>query len=77
MHKTAYNRWLSEKVLPESEGPLLFDAVPADLLLDPDATLRSQVETFGDRPGVGRLHGDDRAQPAGQRQRLHEGLPGH
>ncbi len=27
----AYNRWLTEKVLPESEGPFLFDAVPAVL----------------------------------------------
>ena len=44
-----YNRWLTEKVLPESEGRL-FSALCLPFS-DPDESLR-QVETFGGRPGV-------------------------
>src|SRR6202040_2380234 len=46
----AYNRWLTEKVLPESKGR--FYSMLCLPFSDPDATLR-HVETFGDRPGVG------------------------
>jgi len=46
----AYNRWLTEKVLPESDGR--FYSMLCLPFSDPDATLR-HVETFGDRPGVG------------------------
>jgi uncharacterized protein len=46
----AYNRWVTEKVLPESNGRMFsMLCVPFS---DPDAALR-QVETFGDRKGVG------------------------
>jgi predicted TIM-barrel fold metal-dependent hydrolase len=45
----AYNRWLTEKVLPES-GNRLFSMLSLPLS-DPDASLRV-VETFGDRKGV-------------------------
>src|SRR5260370_1344262 len=44
-----YNRGLTEKVLPESDGRL-FSALCLPFS-DPDESLR-QVETFGDRPGV-------------------------
>ena len=46
----AYNRWLTEKVLPESGGR--FYSMLCLPFSDPDATLR-HVETFGDRKGVG------------------------
>src|SRR5438270_6545016 len=46
----AYNRWLTEKVLPESKGR--FYSMLCLPFSDPDETLR-QVETFGGRPGVG------------------------
>jgi hypothetical protein len=46
----AYNRWLTEEVLPESKGR--FYSMLCLPFSDPDATLR-HVETFGDRPGVG------------------------
>ncbi len=46
----AYNRWLTEKVLPESGGRLF--SMLSLPFSDPDACLR-QVETFGDRKGVG------------------------
>ena len=46
----AYNRWLTEKVLPESKGR--FYSMLCLPFSDPEATLR-HVETFGDRPGVG------------------------
>ena len=46
----AYNRWLTEKVLPESNGR--FYSMLCLPFSDPDATLR-HVEAFGDRPGVG------------------------
>ncbi len=45
----AYNRWLTEKVLPESGGRM-YSALCLPFS-DPDACLR-QVETFGDRKGV-------------------------
>src|SRR6202035_5821466 len=46
----AYNRWLTEKALPESKGRFYsFLGLP---LSDPDAALR-HVEAFGGRPGVG------------------------
>jgi uncharacterized protein len=45
----AYNRWLTEKVLPESNGRFFSSlCLPFS---DPEASLR-QVETFGDRKGV-------------------------
>jgi predicted TIM-barrel fold metal-dependent hydrolase len=46
----AYNRWLTEKVLPESKGR--FYSMLCLPFSDPDETLR-HVEAFGDRPGVG------------------------
>ena len=46
----AYNRWLTEKVLPESDGR--FYSMLCLPFSDPDASLR-QVEEFGDRKGVG------------------------
>jgi len=46
----AYNRWVTEKVLPESGGRMFsMLSLPVS---DPDAALR-HVETFGDRKGVG------------------------
>jgi uncharacterized protein len=46
----AYNRWVTEKVLPESQGR--FFSMLCLPFSDPDATLR-HVETFGGRKGVG------------------------
>src|ERR1700694_3424982 len=46
----AYNRWVTEKVLPESKGR--FYTMLSLPISDPDAALR-HVETFGDRKGVG------------------------
>jgi hypothetical protein len=46
----SYNRWLTEKVLPESGGR--FYSMLSLPFNDPDAALR-QVETFGDRKHVG------------------------
>src|SRR5712672_3661642 len=46
----AYNRWLTEKVLPESKGR--FYTMLSLPISDPDAALH-HVEKFGDRPGVG------------------------
>ncbi len=45
----AYNRWLTEKVVPASNGR--FYTMLALPFSDPEASLR-QVETFGNRPGV-------------------------
>jgi uncharacterized protein len=45
----AYNRWLTEKVLPESNGR--FYSALCLPFSDPEASLR-QVETFGHRKGV-------------------------
>jgi len=45
----AYNRWLTEKVLPESGGRIY--SMLCLPFSDPDESLR-QVETFGDRKGV-------------------------
>jgi hypothetical protein len=45
----AYNRWLTEKALPESEGR--FYSMLSLPLSEPDAAMR-QIETFGDRKGV-------------------------
>ena len=45
----AYNRWLTEKVLPESDGRI-YSALCLPFS-DPDESLR-HVETFGDRKGV-------------------------
>jgi predicted TIM-barrel fold metal-dependent hydrolase len=45
----AYNRWLTEKVLPESNGRMY--SMLSLPFSDPDASLR-QVETFGGREGV-------------------------
>jgi uncharacterized protein len=46
----AYNRWVTEKVLPESGGRMF--SMLSLPISDPDAALR-QVETFGHRKGVG------------------------
>ncbi len=46
----AYNRWLTEKVLPESDNR--FYSMLCLPFSDPDASLR-QIETFGDRKHVG------------------------
>jgi len=46
----AYSRWVTEQVLPESEGR--FYTMLSLPISDPDAALRA-VETFGDRKGVG------------------------
>jgi predicted TIM-barrel fold metal-dependent hydrolase len=46
----AYNRWLTEKVLPESDNR--FYSMLCLPFSDPDASLR-HVETFGDRKHVG------------------------
>ena len=46
----AYNRWLTEKVMPEGCGR--FFSMLCLPFSDPDAALR-QVETFGDRKNVG------------------------
>src|SRR6202051_3076083 len=46
----AYNRWLTEKILPESGGR--FYSMLSLPFSDPDESLR-QVETFGDRKHVG------------------------
>jgi hypothetical protein len=45
----AYNRWLTEKVLPESDGRIC--AMLGLPFVSPEASLR-HVEEFGDRPGV-------------------------
>jgi predicted TIM-barrel fold metal-dependent hydrolase len=45
----AYNRWLTEKVLPESDGRF-YSMLPLPFS-DPDESLR-QIETFGHRKGV-------------------------
>jgi predicted TIM-barrel fold metal-dependent hydrolase len=45
----AYNRWLTEKALPESEGR--FYSMLSLPLSEPDEAMR-QIETFGDRKGV-------------------------
>ncbi len=45
----AYNRWVTEKVIPESEGR--FFTMLGLPFSDPDMALK-QVEKFGDRPGV-------------------------
>ena len=46
----AYNRWLTEKVLPEADNR--FFSMLCLPFSDPDETLR-QIETFGDRKHVG------------------------
>src|SRR5438067_1067203 len=46
----AYDRWVTEQVLPESSGR--FYTMLSLPISDPDAALR-HVETFGDRKGVG------------------------
>ena len=46
----AYNRWLTEKVMPEAGGR--FFSLLCLPFSDPDAALR-HVETFGDRKHVG------------------------
>src|SRR6185312_13540161 len=46
----AYNRWLTEKAMPESGGR--FFSMLCLPFNDPDQALR-HVETFGDRKGVG------------------------
>jgi hypothetical protein len=58
----AYNRWLTEKVLPEGDNR--FYSMLCLPFSDPEQALR-HVETFGDRKHVG------------LRQRLYEALPGH
>ena len=54
----AYNRWLTEKILPESGQPLLLDAVPAVQYAGSGAAPGRDVR----RPqACRRLHGDHRA----------------
>ena len=61
----AYNRWLTEKVLPESDGRFFSIAEPAVLRSGRIAATGRDLR----RPqGRRRLHGHDRAPPAGQRQ---------
>ncbi len=67
----AYNRWLTEKVLPETDGRIF--SMLCLPFSDPDACLR-QVETFGDRKGVAGFMVTTVRNTAGARQRLHEGL---
>ena len=67
----AYNRWLTEKVLPESNGR--FFSMLCLPFSDPDACA-APCRDLRRPQGRRRLHGHDRAPPAGQRQRLHEGL---
>ena len=67
----AYNRWLTEKALPEADGR--FYSMLCLPLSEPDEALR-QIETFGDRKGVDRLPGHLGAHHAGASQRQHEGL---
>ena len=56
----AYNRWLTEKVLPEARRPHLFACCACR---SPIRMRRlRQVETFGAPQGRHRLHGHDRAQ---------------
>ncbi len=45
----AYNRWLTEKALPEADGR--FYSMLSLPLVEPDAAMR-QIETFGGRKGV-------------------------
>ena len=70
----AYNRWLTEKVLPESGGR--FFSMLCLPFSDPDACAAPCRDVR--RPqACRRLHGHHRAlQHGGQRQRLHEGLSG-
>ena len=49
----AYNRWLTEKALPESDGR--FYSMLSLPLSEPDAAMR-QIETFGDAQGRHRIH---------------------
>ncbi len=71
----AYNRWLTEKVMPEAGGR--FFSMLCLPFNDPEAALR-QVETFGDRKHVGGFMVTTvRSDMARARQRLHEGLSGH
>ena len=51
----AYNRWLVERALPESDGRLY--SMLSLPITDPDEALR-QVETFGDAQGRYRFSGD-------------------
>ena len=69
----AYNRWLTEKVLPESGGR--FYSMLSLPFNDPDESLR-QVETFGDRKHVGGFMVTTVRNTGGARERLHEGLSG-
>ena len=70
----AYNRWLTEKVLPEAGGR--FFSMLCLPFSDPDEALR-QVETFGDRKHVGGFMVTSARTTGGPRQRLHEGLSRH
>ena len=67
----AYNRWLTEKVLPESGGR--FYSMLCLPFSDPDAGA-APCRDLRRPQGRHRLHGHDRAHLQVQRQRLHEGL---
>ena len=54
------------------QQPLLLDAVPA---VQRSRRVAAPCRDLRRPQGRRRLHGHDRAPPAGQRQRLHEGLP--
>ena len=70
----AYNRWLTEKVLPEAGGRMYSHAVPAVLRSRPLPAPRRDIRRS---QGRRRLHGRRPCASAGQRQRLHEGLSRH
>ena len=68
----AYNRWLTEKVMPDSSGRFFSMLSPAVLRPRRVPAPRREVRPPQARR---RLHGHDRPQqPRGQRQPLHEGL---
>ena len=66
----AYNRWVTEKVLPESGGRMY--SMLCLPFSDPAACVR-QVETFGDRQGVTGFMVTTVRAPAGERQLLYDG----
>ena len=70
----AYNRWLTEKVMPEAGGRFFSLLMPAVSRSRRGVAPRRDLRRAQERR---RLHGDDRAHQHGRaRQRLHEGLSG-
>src|SRR6187402_1514377 len=66
----AYNRWVTEKVLPESGGRM-YSMLPAVLR---SGRMRAPRRDLRQPSRCHRLHGHDGAAPAGQRQRLYAAL---